>query len=617
MTSHTDLSFASFSPTSNSSLSVVSFSYLNGISTAAYRTKLNESIPSIGFYRIAEVKSNIESNLFCSICSGIDLNIVDAGCGYSHYFCKQCILEWITQNPICPHCQCSISASTLCDPSDSLYESLLNAEVFCNCQEWQGPFARLPAHLGYCHAVTVSCTYAKFGCKDRFSADLTSSHEASTMVKHLSLIHKVVEKLENRLLDSQERLKSLEKQNGSLAEILLETHPREYCLHFHEPLPRLFSVGRSLPFYGIIIEEYNFQKRSWETLCPIPMRGNSFSRFGLSALPNGSSSDLIIVGGLELISSIENGISPHKRQNNVQSDRLDGISTSASSDSTSSSGRGRSSLVPSIHVESSSRVIIGSHVFKYNVLSNSLVKLPALTFSRLDPIVIPLHDVLYVFGGINGNKSLTSFEVLQPGSQSWKIYNYPSVVGIIHSAVAYKDRIFVLHQSQTTYFMESISGVDPSTTSEGINCHPDLNFFSCLPFPRLRTPANRRTAGRDMDGPLRPRGLLHPSRNANGSVLPPDELMDPLSVSTDQPPVTSVGYSNLRMSRCAVMDPTEDVGTRLRDVPTGWKTITFSHCDKAVLVSVIDGLLYMLCERFDKGVHHSFSVQHFNDALSK
>ena len=121
-------------------------------------------------------KTNIEDYI-CCICQSIPnphTCLEEENCG--HFFCQNCINNWLKKNNSCPFCKQIISKRSIKDKNKVVFRHLINLVVLCqeeNCN-WKGVWKEYFDHLKNFHNKIIN------EIKDNFNFELYKYYKATT-----------------------------------------------------------------------------------------------------------------------------------------------------------------------------------------------------------------------------------------------------------------------------------------------------------------------------------------------------------------------------------------------------------------------------------------------------
>ena len=169
--------------------------------------------------------SSLDSNLFslpeindykCIICGNIpnpEIAHEIICCGI--LFCKDCLMQWIMQNPKCPICKKKIIKDdkyirSIKDFNKIFYKTLKKFTIKCPYKcDWTGDWEEIEKHLEECEKGYRQCKYKDIGCKYLDEKNKIIEHENSNDKLHLELAMKFIkdnqnnEKIENNVIEIQ------------------------------------------------------------------------------------------------------------------------------------------------------------------------------------------------------------------------------------------------------------------------------------------------------------------------------------------------------------------------------------------------------------------------------
>eukprot|EP00917_Polyrhabdina_sp_WS-2016_P022027 GHVP01047678.1.p1 GENE.GHVP01047678.1~~GHVP01047678.1.p1 ORF type:complete len:614 (-),score=112.52 GHVP01047678.1:2515-4356(-) len=133
----------------------------------------------------------VNQMLLCNVCRGIDLVAVFSGCGSSHLFCHDCIMDCLKRKNLCPLCQQYTDKDLVTPASSSIRQEIRSLTISCMAceQNWVGKFSEYPSHILGCSGHTKCCRFKDEGCNAEFqtSAEL-NKHEKEEADFHLALL---------------------------------------------------------------------------------------------------------------------------------------------------------------------------------------------------------------------------------------------------------------------------------------------------------------------------------------------------------------------------------------------------------------------------------------------
>jgi hypothetical protein len=145
----------------------------------------------VGYEYINE--ESINERLKCPICIMPFIEPVLTNCKIKkHAFCRQCIKEWIKQNPSCPSCPSCRDKLVIKDiklvTESFVLDSLNELQVKCKtCGQTGLERAKFDEHINkYCPKVVIPCPLADLHCPWKGPLDQVDKHLNSCIFKPLS-----------------------------------------------------------------------------------------------------------------------------------------------------------------------------------------------------------------------------------------------------------------------------------------------------------------------------------------------------------------------------------------------------------------------------------------------
>ena len=157
--------------------------------------------------------SNLDTNFFllpeitdyrCVICENVpNPEIAHEAICCGILFCKECLMNWITQNPKCPICKSILRNDpkyirSIKDSNKIFYKTLKKFEIKCpyGCK-WTGTWEDLENHLNICENGYRECKYKDIGCEFIDEKDKILEHEKNNDKLHLDLAMKFIKDNQN------------------------------------------------------------------------------------------------------------------------------------------------------------------------------------------------------------------------------------------------------------------------------------------------------------------------------------------------------------------------------------------------------------------------------------
>ncbi|CEL99499.1 unnamed protein product [Vitrella brassicaformis CCMP3155] len=546
--------------------------------------------------------SAVDTDLLCSICRGLDLNLVLSGCGNEHLFCKQCICAWLERNNTCPICQANITADGLQRPSRLIRGIVNRIEVVCSCRQWQGHFVDLPQHLRRCRNRRFPCRYRRYGCQEELTEDALGEHERVAAPHHLGLLSAALQKTEERERRYRAEIEYLRNTVDRLSDVISRVAPMESCLAFGEPLPKVYAIGHVRgSTEEPLLEYWHTDKRQWVQLSTLPQVDPSWRDFALLIHPHlqdrdsGGSPGLLLIGGRR------------------QQDERQSSSASSSSSGLAMGMRRRRSAAGLGGGEASTNICL-----MYAVVSNRWLEMAPMCVARAAPAVAELKGDVYVFGGwsCSEQKPVTSLEVYKTAKNVWNVMGIPPFVGHVFCAVGYQGRIFVLAKPHDAVaFPQFLPHSPESAPAPTPPRHPFSLPRASFPFPAPPSPfANR---GKEKDnGPCPPSQPTDPSHSGDKRDVPPaippppPERRGSLRMLASRRQTGGGGGDEGRedmggaggsgsVVRCAAQCYSLDPVRGLQESGSGWQPVEMCGCQDATQLCVIEGRLYAECTAVD------------------